>query len=305
MSKEIIKKERLLIDTDMGNDDIMAIAMLLKSPCFQITGYTLTDGVARTTAGARNLNGMLDYLGKPSPIAIGISRSFQTSVNFPPIDIQRAEELTLLKGLTIKPSDSPISEFDEVVTEAIKEPFTLFALGPMTNVAAMIEDYPGFKDKVKRIVMMGGGIDSGNVSPLNFAEYNIALDPPSANKVFQSGIPIVMVGIDATKTVPASRDFEEQVRILIPGTREGAIIRKEVINNQGDVSQYYDPLATAILVDKSIITDSKRGFVSVTQSGSRIGQTTLEVNSTGNIEVVFSANSKKFYDTVKTLITER
>ena len=289
----------------MGNDDIMAIAMLLKFPRFQVTGYTLTDGVARTTAGARNLNGILDYLGKQAPIAVGVDRSFQTSVDFPPIDIQRAEELTLLKGLELKPKDSPLSNFDEIIGETTKEPFTLFALGPMTNVAAMIENYPDFKDKVNRIVMMGGGINSGNVSPLNYAEYNIALDPPAASKVFQSRIPIVMVGIDATKTVPASREFEEQVRTLVPTTKEGAIIREEVINNQGDVSQYYDPLATAILLDESFITKSQRGFVSVIQSGPKIGQTVLAINKAGNVEVVLSADSKKFYETVKTLVSQR
>jgi inosine-uridine nucleoside N-ribohydrolase len=303
--KENMKKERLLIDTDMGNDDIMAFAMLSESR-FQIMGYALTDGVARTHAGASNLTGLLNYLGRPAPIAIGPKRQFQAQVDFPSIDIQRAEELTLVKDLNIKiPEEPQLQTFEKLTTEALSDPTTLFALGPLTNVAAIIENYPASAAKISRIVMMGGGINSGNVSPDNFAEYNIALDPPSADKVFKSGIPIIMVGIDATKTVPATSEFAQGVSSLIPGTKSGEVIRKIIINNAGDFNQFYDPLAAAILIDQSIATDTSTGNVSVSQEGLNIGQTFLNTSPSGTVKVILSAKADKFFDLMTDLITQK
>lgn len=182
---EQLEKRRLLIDTDMGNDDIMAICMMLLNPTVKIEGFAVTAGVSDAQIGAKNLLNILAYCSKDIPVAIGPKREFQTQLNFPNRDIQRAQDLTLLSDLDITDTNPILSNYQDLIDQVLQEPFTILALGPLTNIAVMIGQYPQAKNNIERIILMGGGIEKGNVPPEFEAEYNIALDPQSANQVFR------------------------------------------------------------------------------------------------------------------------
>lgn len=300
-------EQRLLIDTDMGNDDIMAICMILLNPRFKVEGFTVTSGVSDAQIGTKNLLGILTYCAKDIPVAMGPKRAFQTQLNFPQIDMQRAQELTLLseRGIDICPTQSRPYPFDALIDQVKSESLVILALGPLTNIAEMIQQYPEAKNKINRIILMGGGIKQGNIPPQMTAEYNIALDPSSAEQVFSSGIAITMVGIDAISQVPATLEFKNRLNSVKPRTQEARMIQAIVLENDGDFNAFYDPLATSILADPAIVSKSSSGLVEVVQTGVNLGQTVLRCKKTGNVDVVFGCNSQKFYDQVFGLIANK
>lgn len=299
-----IEQQRLLIDTDMGNDDIMAICMILLNPRFKVEGFTVTSGVSDAQIGTKNLLGILTYCTKDIPVAMGPKRSFQTQLNFPQIDMQRAQELTLLadRGININPALSEPLPYADLIEQVIQKPFTILALGPLTNIATLIQQYPQTKDKVERIILMGGGIKQGNMLPELTTEYNIALDPQSAAQVFSSGIKITLVGVDATSQSPATLEFKNKLSKIKPQTKEAKIIQAIVLENNGDFNAFYDPLAAAILADLSVVTKSTTGTISVAQTGLNQGQTSLQQRPEGNVNAVLDCDSQKFYDQVLELI---
>lgn len=301
---EQMEKQRLLIDTDMGNDDIMAICMLLLNPNIQIEGFSVTSGVSNAQIGVRNLLRILSYCNRNIPVAIGPEREFQTELNFPQRDIQRAEELILLSDLNIPEINQTLSRslsFEELMDQVIRESFTLLVLGPLTNIATMIQLYPQIENNLESIILMGGGIKQGNVPPKYEAEYNIALDPKSADQVFSSGISTILVGIDATSKVPATLEFKNKLARVIPQTKEGKIIKAIVLENDGDLSAFYDPLAANILADPSIVTQSSTGSIRVVQNGLKQGKTVFTKEPNGNVNVVFDCNSQEFYGNIEEL----
>ena len=94
--------------------------------------------------------------------------------------------------------------------EESEEKITLVPVGPMTNIALLLLAYPHVKDKIEKIVMMGGGAFEGNSNAVT--EFNILVDPEAANVVFASGVPIVMCGLDVTMKAYATKEDIDRVR---------------------------------------------------------------------------------------------
>lgn len=286
----------LFIDTDMGVDDIMAICILLLSPTFKIRGFSFIDGVTRSNIGFKNLQTILKYVNKNIPIIKPTKQiSTKSLINFPEIDRKRSEKLSLLTNLdlrskTLKPK--PLKKLKEILLD--KNKLTIIALGPLTNIAKLLAN-PTKRRQVKEIIMMGGGINKGNVPPLNLVEYNILRDPESANMVFNLGVPITMVGIDATSCVPCTNEFKNQIQKIIPTTLEGKIIKEIIINNQNDFEQFYDPLVSFIISNPTGVKKSVTGFIKVVKTGVQKGKTNFYKNSKGNINVILEINSYEFY----------
>jgi inosine-uridine nucleoside N-ribohydrolase len=149
---------------------------------------------------------------------------------------------------------------------------------------------------------MGGGIEKGNVPPNRLAEYNIALDPQSAEKVFNCGIPITMIGIDATAFVPASNEFKNIIKKTKPVNKTAQILKLIIMNNETDFDQFYDPLAAAWFFNKEIFNSTLRGNINVPSTGKESGKTILNINSKGNVNIPLEANAKLFYDLIQKLI---
>ncbi|HEX5699238.1 MAG TPA: nucleoside hydrolase, partial [Rubrobacter sp.] len=93
---------------------------------------------------------------------------------------------------------------------ASPEPVTLVPVGPLTNIATFLREYPGLKDRIARISLMGGSMGHGNTTPA--AEFNIYVDPEAAREVFESGLPITMSGLDITHQAGAGPDERERLR---------------------------------------------------------------------------------------------
>lgn len=291
----------LWIDTDMGNDDIMALAMLNQPPSINIKAISLVNGVSRVKKGLSNLKGVLEYL-KLNPLLFEDTsiKKYPYKLEFPKQDINRAEELTLLGNLPIKPLETKADDLKNLLS-TLPDLSVLLALGPLTNIAKLMQSSPDlFNKKVTKIILMGGGIEKGNVPPLRLAEYNIALDAEAAKKVFNFDIPITMVGIDATSQVPCTDEYKQRVKKLKPNNPAGSVLQEMILNNEGDFDQFYDPLAAAVLLQPNIASRSLLKGIEVITSGDELGQTV--VSEMGLVSIPLKINTAKFFELMNSLM---
>ncbi len=284
----------LWIDTDMGNDDIMALAMLNQDSSINIKAISLVNGVSSVRKGLSNLKGVLEYL-KLNPLLFEDTsiKKYPYKLEFPKQDINRAEELTLLENLPIKSLETKADDLKNLLS-TLPDLTVLLALGPLTNIAKLMQSSPDqFKKKVTKIILMGGGIEKGNVHPLRFAEYNIALDAEAAKVVFNFDIPITMVGIDATSQVPCTDEYKHRVKKLKPSNPAGSVLQEMILNNEGDFDQFYDPLAASLIIKPTIIVESITQGIDVVTKGSKFGQTKLKPK--GQTSIILNINALEFY----------
>jgi pyrimidine-specific ribonucleoside hydrolase len=188
----------IILDCDPGHDDAIALLLALGSPELNLLGVTTVCGnqtLEKTTANAIRV---LDYVGRDEvSVAAGADRPLvrdrhvaaevhgETGLDGP--DLPRAS----------RPPE-PAHAIDWIAMTLIgrADPVTLVPTGPLTNIALFLARYPELAGRVERIVLMGGAIGEGNVTPA--AEFNIWADPEAAHRVFTSGIDVTMVGLDVT-----------------------------------------------------------------------------------------------------------
>jgi purine nucleosidase len=186
---------KVIIDTDIGDDidDAFAIDLALTSPELLILGISAAWG--DTSLRARMLDRMTCEVGRTDiPIQTGPATKSTTAFSQTPWASEGIE----------RPHGEAVSFLLEQIQRYPGE-ITLIAIGPLTNVGAAISRDPATFSKLKRVVMMGGSIyrgygDSGNAATHGAdAEYNIAMDPVAAQKLFRSGVPIFMMPLDSTQ----------------------------------------------------------------------------------------------------------
>src|SRR2546429_2636896 len=186
----------VLIDCDPGHDDAIAIRLALASPEVELLGVTTVAGnqtLPKTTANAIRV---LEFAGRDDvPVAAGADRPLVRE----PFVASYVHGETGLDGPDLPPPQSaPVSTHAAgFLAEKIRDserPVTLVPIGPLTNVALMLALHPDARPE--RIVLMGGAIAEGNVTPA--AEFNIWCDPEAAVRVFGSGIHVPMLGLDVT-----------------------------------------------------------------------------------------------------------
>ncbi len=186
----------LIIDTDPGHDDVVAIILALSSPCIDVKAITTVHGnqtLDKTTANALRLR---DFIRCDVPIAMGAAHPMIS-----PARTARGHGVTGLDGSTMpapksSPSDLSAVETMAKIVQESPEPVTMCVLGPCMNIAAFILAYPHLVPKIKRLSIMGGGFFRGNATPA--AEMNFVSDELSAAIVFKSGIPITLFALDIT-----------------------------------------------------------------------------------------------------------
>jgi pyrimidine-specific ribonucleoside hydrolase len=152
------------------------------------------------------------------------------------------------------------------VIESSPEPITIFAVGPLTNIAELLEQNPALTENIGAIYIMGGAIDApGNVGiddPV--AEWNIYIDPSAANIVLRSGAPVTLIPLDATQYVPVTRGFYGQLG-MIKQTPEASFVYDMLGANLGFIDsggfQFWDSLTAAIVTDASLATFETRNIL--------------------------------------------
>ena len=212
---------RIIIDTDPGQDDAVAILLALASPELEVLGITAVAGNVPLHLTESNARKICELAGKPeAKVFAGASRPLLRAL----VTAENVHGRSGLDGPDLPEPQMPLQAQDAVdfiVETLMAEPkgsVTLCPLGPLTNVALALVREPRITPRLREIVLMGGGyFEQGNVTPS--AEFNIHVDPHAADVVLRSGVPIVMMPLDVTHKALTTRARVEAFRAL--GTRVG------------------------------------------------------------------------------------
>jgi pyrimidine-specific ribonucleoside hydrolase len=295
----------VVIDTDMGSDDWMAILYLLNRADVQVRAITVTGtGLAHAEPGATNALGLVALAGQPEiPVAVGRETPLAGDHAFP--SDWRADA-DMLSGLGLPSNPHAISSQSavELLTSTILSApvkITLLALGPLTDIAEMLQVNSSLKENIEAIYIMGGAVDvTGNVGISRVeidnqtAEWNIYCDPYAARIVLESGIPITLIPLDATNHVPATSRFYNRMK-NDHVTPETTFVFDVLTKKRGQLNggfYFWDPLGAAILTEKSLAAFQTRQLI-IIEEGSESGRTQGSENG-ASIRVAVNADDERF-----------
>ena len=279
-----MNKRKIIIDCDPGIDDSLAIMLALTSPEIEVLGITIVCGNSPVEMGFENAKKILKqmnrldvpvYMGEPRPL----KRDYVNALDTHGADGLGESFLPEVPGY-----QQEISAVDFLSKALIKEKVSVIALGPMTNLARLIQKAPAAFDQIEELVSMGGSFKShGNCSPV--AEYNYWCDPDAAALVYdtlhQNGKMIHMIGLDVTRKIVLTPTLLEYICRLNKET--GEFIRK--------ITKFYfdfhwewehiigcvinDPLAVAYFLNPDICQGFD-SYVQIETEGISLGQSVVD-----------------------------
>ncbi|XP_052174340.1 uridine nucleosidase 1-like isoform X1 [Diospyros lotus] len=276
-------KEKIIIDTDPGVDDSMAIFLAFQSPQLEILGLTTVFGNTATEDATRNALLLCEIAGCPGlPVAEGSSEPLKGGKPRVADFVHGSDGLgnIFLPPPKSKKIENTASEFLVDMVSQHPGEVSILALGPLTNLALAVKRDSTFASKVKRVVILGGSFFAlGNVNPA--AEANIYGDPEAADVVFTCGANISVVGINITTQVKMTDDDLEKLR-LSKG-RHAQIIsnmckfyRDWHVASDGVYGIFlHDPVSFVALVRPDLFT-FKKGVVRVETQGLCVGHTLMD-----------------------------
>ncbi len=196
----------LILDTDPGIDDAMALAAALFSPQLDLQLVTTVAGNVSVEKTTRNALQLLQFWNADVPLAQGAAAPLLRPLR----DAASVHGESGLAGYDFiehqrQALTTPAFQAIRDRLMASPEPVTLVAIGPLTNIALLLTHYPECAFAIRQLVLMGGSAGRGNFTPT--AEFNIAIDPEAAACVFRSGLEIVMCGLDVTHKAVLTPDF--------------------------------------------------------------------------------------------------
>ena len=282
---------KCIIDTDPGADDVLALIMALNADGagdMEILALTTVEGNARLEHTTANALRLLDYMGRGEiPVYAGESTPLEG-------EFHHAYEVHGDEGLTVRLPDTELmpageNAVDFIVEAALAMPgeVTLFALGPLTNVARALTQEPRLKDALKRVYIMGGqGDGPGNVTP--YAEFNIWDDPFAANVVFSSGAAVTLLGLNISHQTSVAPDDDSWLTGDTPGERLAAQVlaawfELDEAEHRARFSMH-DPVTIMAALRPELIT-TRAAAVSVETSGERVGEVAADYEGGGSVDV--------------------
>jgi inosine-uridine nucleoside N-ribohydrolase len=254
-----VTPRRVIIDTDPGTDDAMAIILALNSPEFKVEALTVVPGNVNAQQGLENALKIVSLAGRCDVVVAG---GAQHPLNQKLITAQFWHGKNGLADVELPPSKCKAdSRFgpDLIIEMIHKYPheITLIPVGPLTNIALAVSKDPSIAALVKDIVIMGGSISGGNVN--GAAEANIYNDPEAAQIVFNAGWMVTMVGSDVGERTLITRKYLAQLQSshgpqsdFIAKIADFYLTRSEKSGYAG--AAMYDPLAVGIALDPTLGT---------------------------------------------------
>lgn len=283
----------VLLDGDPGHDDAIAWMLAKASPLLDIRAVTSVCGnqtIEKTTYNAQRICALLGIdapvaMGKPAPL-------LAEPMNAPSVHGQSG-----LDGPVLPEPNAPLSSLRSVelmakVLQESETPVALVPTGPLTNIAALLLAHPELKEKIKVISLMGGGITHGNWTPA--AEFNILVDPEAAKIVFESGVPIVMSGLDVTeRALIFPKDFERIRKVGNPVARVVADWLEFFYGFHREIgyagAPLHDPVAVVSLIRPDLLTSKPLCVEIETQGeycrGATIGHDRKPANALVNFDI--------------------
>jgi purine nucleosidase len=305
---------KIIIDTDPGQDDAVAILLALASPDdLDVEAVVAVAGNVGLAQNARNALKVVELAGRTEvPVFAGSIRPMRRQL----VTAEHVHGETGLDGPVLpepKKALEPRHGVDFLVDRfmaADPGTITLATLGPLTNVALALVREPRIAPRIKEIVMMAGAyFEVGNITPT--AEFNVYVDPEAADVVLKSGIPITMIPLDVTHGVLSTKPRLERIRAI--GNRCGAAVAAMLgFSERFDLEKYgghgaplHDPCVIAYLLRPELFTGRHINVEIETGSPLTVGMTVADwwriTDRPRNVNYLRSADADGFYD----LLTER
>ncbi|WP_170752739.1 nucleoside hydrolase [Ruegeria lacuscaerulensis] len=305
---------KIIIDTDPGQDDAVAILLALASPDeIDVLGITAVAGNVPLELTAKNARIVCELAGHTDvPVYAGCDRP----LNRPLVTAEHVHGKTGLDGPVLPDPQMPLAQghaVDFIIdTLRAQEPgtVTLCPLGPLTNIATAFTKAPDIVDRIQEIVLMGGAyFEVGNITPA--AEFNIYVDPEAADIVFKSGAPIVVMPLDVTHDALVTPHRNDAFRAL--DSKVGHAVAemtdfferfdKEKYGSEG--APLHDPCVTAYLIRPELFSGRLVNVEIETQSELTLGMTVADwwrvTDRPANAMFMGDVDAQGFFD----LLTER
>lgn len=276
---------KIIIDTDPGQDDAVAILLALASPQeIDLLGITCVAGNVPLALTQTNARRVCEVAGRPD---VAVYAGCDAPLHRPLITAEHVHGKTGLDGPKLWDPTMPLAEahgVDFIIDTLRREApgtVTLCPLGPLTNIAAAFQKAPDIVDRVQEIVLMGGAyFEVGNITPA--AEFNMYVDPEAAAAVLTSGVPVTMMPLDVTHKALATRARVEKIRAL---DTKVARFTAEMLDffERFDVEKYgseggplHDPCVIAYLIRPELFSGRHVNVVVETTSELTLGMTVAD-----------------------------
>jgi pyrimidine-specific ribonucleoside hydrolase len=306
-------RRAVIIDTDAGSEDLMAIAFLLSRPDIHVEAITIENGMAHVPAGGRNVLRLLALAGRNEiPVFLGRETPISGSQEFPAEWRLASDELP---GITLPEPTRAVdsrSAADYLLKRLLDaaHPIQVLALGPLTNLAEVFSRTPRAARTGRQLVILGGAVrvsgnlgDGGSSKTDNgSAEWNMFIDPAAAKIVFTSGAPIRLVPLDATQRVPIDMALFEQFKSRASTPLANFVAQVLAADREQIRQGYYfarDPLAAAVLANPAVVT-LRPLAIEISDKPGELGRTVETKNRRANAQVAVDADDLRFRDVFMT-----
>ncbi len=253
---------KIIIDTDPGQDDAVAILLALASPEIAVLGITAVAGNVPLPLTEKNARIVCELAGRPD---IKVFAGCDAPLARPLVTAEHVHGKTGLDGPQMADPVMPLQDqhaVDFIIETLRAEPagtVTLVPVGPLTNIATAFQRAPDIIPRVQEIVLMGGAyFEVGNITPA--AEFNIYVDPEAAKIVFDAGVPLVVMPLDVTHKALTTKARIDAFRAM--GTKVGDMVaawtdffeRFDMEKYGSEGAPLHDPCTVAYLIDPSLFT---------------------------------------------------
>ncbi len=237
----------LIIDCDPGVDDALTIFLAKYLDKFDIKAITSVSGNVGIDLTTRNALILADLIDLDCVVARGAEEPLvkpkRTSGTVHGIDgIGGSLELFPKECKKELSKDNALTVLRDTLLNS-EEKVSIVAIGPLTNIGLLLKVYPEVKEKIEVISIMGGAINHGNATPCS--EFNFFADPEAASIVFNSGVPLIMAGINITAKATLTRENKKEIKNI--GTNISEIGHKMIENYTSDDPAIHDPCAVLVL----------------------------------------------------------
>ena len=307
-----MRKRKIILDCDPGHDDAIAIMLAAKAQNLELLGIGVSAGNQTLEKTGRNTLNLVQYLNIDVPVALGNEFPLVKE----PVICPEIHGETGLDGFTFPPLKRSFDKRSshEMMRDLIlkNKKVTLVSTGALTNIATLLMKYPEVLPHIDELVMMGGAIEQGNVTPA--AEFNIFVDPEAADYVFKSGLKIKMMGLDVTRHVKTYPSIVKRMEKIHNKASDLFVALMKVFNaNQKKMFGFkggplHDPVTIVYLIDRSVVTlkymntriDVSKGISYGRTNCDQYGYMGLEPNS----YVAVKINTKKYWDVIENILKE-
>lgn len=308
-----ILPQKIIIDTDPGQDDGVAILLALASPEVDVIGITTVAGNVPLALTSNNARKVCELAGRPD---IKVFAGCDKPLKKPLVTAENVHGKTGLDGIELPEPTMPLQaqhSVDFLIETFRNEPektITLCTLGPMTNVAQALIKAPDIASRIKNIVLMGGGFfEGGNITPS--AEFNMFVDPDAAKIVFGAGIPLTAIPLDVTHNAITSPEWVAGLRAFNNKVGEAVAAwtdffeRYDMEKYGSDGAPLHDPCVIGYVVKPELFTGRHVNVEIETDSALTEGATVADwwnvTQRPANAYFMNSIDRDAFFD----LLTER